>query len=461
MRPALLCCGLLWAGALLRAEEPASAPALDLQQAVRRALQEATAVQKAEHAASAAGEALLQGYAQFLPEVDVAGDYQNQRGNFFYFQEGPVNVGMKAHGYDFGLNSSLNLFNGLSDYAGLRSALERRQAAKLTLERARQEIALDVTQAYLQIKLDERLIKVAEENLSASQERERLLDRQTELGARSLADLYRQQAQTSSDRAFAIQTRNRRRDDLIFLLRRLRLDPASDYALAEVDLDTATVPAAEGDEARLIAAAVKSRPDLNAAFGQFLAARKDALAAQAGFWPRLDLGWGMSSMARELFQSESNGVNYLIGVSQEPLNDQLVDHVNYTVSLTATWSLFSRLTTRLAERKATLAAEDAEIDYQDLRLQVAGDVRQAAGDLRAADQTLDAARKGEKAAQQSYDATRTRYDVGASSLLDLLTAQTVLLQAKAALAQAEIGFYLQVRQMEFALGRMPSVAAGT
>ena len=82
-------------------------------------------------------------------------------------------------------------------------------------------------------------------------------------------------------------------------------------------------------------------------------------------------------------------------------------------------------------------------------------MRQAAGDLRAADQTLDAARKGQKAAQESYDATRTRYDVGASSLLDLLTAQTVLLQAKAALAQAEIGFYLQDRQMEFALGRMP------
>jgi outer membrane protein len=461
MRSTLLSFCLLLAGAHARAAETAGPPALDLQRAVRRALQQATLVQKTAHAFEAAGEQLLQGYAQFLPDLKVAGDYQDQRGKFFYYTEGPVNVAMRARGYDYGLSSSLNLFNGLSDYAGLRSALERRKAAALTLERARQEIALDVTQAYLQIKLDERLIKVSEENLSASEERERLLQRQADLGARSLADLYRQQAQTSSDRAFAIQTRNRRRDDLIFLLRRLRLDPASDYSLDEVDLDTSTVPAAEADEAGLIGMAIKARPDLRAAFGQWEAARKDALAAKAGFWPRLDLDWGMASTARDISQAEAGGVNYLPAAPQGSLSEQLGDHVNYTVTLAATWPLFSRLATRLSERKATLAAQDAEIDYEDLRLQVAGDVRQAAGDLRAAAQTLDAARKGQKAAQESYDATRTRYDVGASSLLDLLTAQTVLLQAKAALAQAEIGFYLQERQMEFALGRMPLVAPGS
>jgi outer membrane protein len=455
MNLALLSFCLLLAGATLRAEEAAQPPALDLPQAVRRALQQATEIQKAAHASEAAGEQLLQGYAQFLPNLNAGADYQDQRGRFFYSSEGPVDVLMRAHGYDIGVASSLNIFNGLSDYAGLRSALERRKAAALTLERARQEIALDVAQAYLQIKLDERLIKVAEENLSASEERERLLQRQADLGARSLADLYRQQAQTSSDRAFAIQTRNRRRDDLVFLLRRLRLDPASDYGLAEVDLDTSTIPAAEDDEAGLIRAAIKARPDLRAAFDQFEAARKDALAAKAGFWPRLDLDWGMASSARDITEAQVGSVSYLPVAPQGSLSDQLGDHLNYTITLAATWPLFSRLTTRLSARKAALAAQDAEIDYDDLRLQVVGDVRQAAGDLRAADQTLDAARKGQKAAQESYDATRTRYDVGASSLLDLLTAQTVLLQAKAALAQAEVGFYLQVRQMEFALGRMP------
>jgi outer membrane protein len=432
---------------------------LTLSGSAARALEAATSVRKAAVADGVAAEQLLQGYAQFLPNLEVAGGYSRQRGRTYLTASAPATVETRNHGDGYQVASTLNLFSGLADYSGFRAAVERRRAASLTLERARQQIVLDTAQAYLQVLLDDRVTGIAEENARASSERQRLLEQQSELGARSLTDLYRQQAQTSADEAFLIQARNKRRDDLILLLRRLRLDLGKDYALAEVSLDSAAAGGYD-DEGSLVAAALSARPDLGAAAGSAEAARRDATGAAAGFWPRLDLGWTMQSLDRYLDHQTVNGVD-VVPPSQRSWNSQLGDQVAYTVGITASWGIFDRLTTRLGRKRAEAAAENARLDYEDARLQAEGEVKQAFGDLHAAEGTLAAARQGLKAARASFDAVRLRYEVSASSLLDLLTAQTALLQAEAALAQAEIGFYLQNRQMEFALGRRPLISTGS
>jgi outer membrane protein len=435
---------------------------LSLSDSVARALDAATEVLKARVGDRLAAEQLLQGYAQFLPNLDLAGNYSKSHGLIYYTSGAPTIVDSRNRGYAYQVSSVLNLFSGLSDYGSFKTALGRRKAAASTLERARQEIVFDVAQAYLQVQLDDRVTAIADENAQASRERQLLLEQQAQLGARSLADLYRQQAQTSSDEALLIQARNKRRDDLILLLRRLRLDLGREYVLPEVALDSAAAGGPYVDEAALVADALGARPDLHASWQTAEAARAAVTAARSGFFPRLDLGWSMLSSSRLLDTDLANGVNLLANIpAQRPFDTQLGNQIDYTVGLTATWGIFDRLVTRAASKQAEAAAADAEIDYEDSRLQVEGEVKQAFGDFHAAELTLDAARGGLKAARESYDAVKERYAVSASSLLDLLTAQTALLQAESSLAQAEVGLYLQGRQMEFALGRMPVVVHGS
>jgi outer membrane protein len=471
MRPGLALALMLLAGRPARADyaltaSTASVP-LTLSDCVAKALADAVTVLKAGNLDSAAAAQLLQGYAQFLPNFDVLGTYGQQHGMIYYAQSQPTLVDQRSRGYGYQLSSTLNLFSGLSDYGAFKSALGSRRAAGLNLERARQQVALDIEQAYLQVKLDEEIVRFGEENLKASEERESLLDQQTQVGARGLPDLYRQQAQTSSDRSFLIDARNKRRDDLLALLRRARFDMGREYALADVDLSSASVGGPYEDESALLSDAAEERPDLHASFDLVEAARGAVASARSGYFPRVDLGWTMAATDR-IF--DTNNVTNVSGVGaptdynmvppfQPSQASQLNDYVNYTVGLTLTWGIFDRLTTRAASKQAQAAADNALLDYQDAQLGVEEDVKQAYGDFHAAQQKLEAAQGGIKAARESYDATRQRYEVSASSLLDLLTAQSALLQAEAALAQAEIGLYLQGRQMEFALGRMPTVGA--
>jgi outer membrane protein len=131
----------------------------------------------------------------------------------------------------------------------------------------------------------------------------------------------------------------------------------------------------------------------------------------------------------------------------------LGDQVLYTVGANLNWGLFDRYLTRTAVVRADVTARDAQIDYEDLKLQVEGEVKQAIGDYAAALQQLQSGRRGVKSAQESYDAVQERYKVGASSIVDLLTAQSALVQAQSSDAQARIGFVLEEKTMDNVLGR--------
>lgn len=433
---------------------------LTLPGVVQQALAQAVTVLKAGNADQAQGARLLQAYAQFLPDLSAVGGYNQLHGVQFLTEGPPTVVDSRNRGYDYELSSTLNLFNGLSDYGSFQAALGQRRAAVLSLERARQQVALDIAQAYLQVKLDERIMSYAAENFEASQQRQTLLEQETEVGSRGLPDLYRQQAQTSADLSFLIDTRNKRRDDLLALLRRARYDMSRDYELADVALDTADAGRPYEDEAGLVAAALGARPDLRATLYLADAAEAGIASARSGYLPRVDLGWTMENTSRLFDTDDVNGVA-MVPASQPSFDYQFSHYTNYVVGLTATWRLFDRLSTHAAVRQAQAAASDAELDYEDARLGVQQDVKQAFGDFQAAELKLTAAHEGLRSARESYEATAQRYEVQASSLLDLQTAQSALLQAQAALAQAEIGLYLEGRQMEFALGRMPAVAPGS
>ena len=187
---------------------------LSLEKSIELAVRGAASVLKAENDVKVSGAQLLQGYAQFLPNITAQGNYGYATGTSYLNQSGYLQVSGANWSGGYTLSSDLNLFNGMSDYAGLKSALLKKDAADLTLERARQQIALDIAQSFLQVVLDEQLITIAVHNLEASDARLKLLRGQYLVGQTSPADLQRQQAQRAADDQAVTNTQIRRHDDL-------------------------------------------------------------------------------------------------------------------------------------------------------------------------------------------------------------------------------------------------------
>jgi outer membrane protein len=431
------------------------APELTLEKSVEHALREATTILKAKNAAEQTGMQLLQGYAQFLPNLTGTAGYSYNNGNSYLTQASPTYVTSENNGATYTVTSTLNIFNGLADISNLKSAVRKDEAANLSLKRAKQKISLDITQSYLQVVLDRQIVKIGTENLNRDQARERLFSEQARIGSRNLADLYRQQAQTSSDESFLLSSENKLRADQVLLLQKLRYDVAKDYKFIDPPFRDVEVGETRfKDEERLIQSALGNRVDLHAAALAADASHYDVSVVKAAYLPQLNFGAMLTSSSRTLTNQIVNGVN-VEPPSQMDTLSQLQNQSNYTFGLTLTWTFFDRLVTPMNVENANVVASNLEIDAQDRKLAVEGEVRRAYGDYQTAIEQLHSSKRGLASAEKAFELVLGRYNVGSANYVDLTTAQSTLVQAQSARADALIGLILQTKSIEFALGETP------
>src|ERR1700722_11521445 len=139
---------------------------------------------------------------------------------------------------NYQLTSRVNIFNGFSNYSTLQAALLSNSASQLNLNRAKQQIAFDITQSFLQVILDRRIVDYAQNNLDASTKREAQLQELTSVGRKAMSDLYQQQAETSNDKLFLIQSDNKLKNDIILLLRKIKISQTDKYKIGDMPLDS-------------------------------------------------------------------------------------------------------------------------------------------------------------------------------------------------------------------------------
>jgi outer membrane protein len=224
---------------------------LSLSDCIGIALPNSTAVLKGTNDVALAGTQVLAAYGQYLPNVQAAGGYNYDLGNNFYASTGPYLAYTARSAYNYQLTSSINIFTGFYNYSSFKAAKLNRNVAELTLERAKQAIELDITQSFLQVILDRKLVLLDSNNLVVSLQREQQLQMLTDVG-RARTDLYQQQAQTSSDQLLLINSHNRLKNDKIILLQKLRIDSADSYELADMAIDDGADAARYGNVQDLV-----------------------------------------------------------------------------------------------------------------------------------------------------------------------------------------------------------------
>lgn len=426
---------------------------LTIDQCVDIGLKNSTLVQRNENNVSLNSEEILRSYAQFFPDLGLRAGATYSSGTNFYTFSGASIVTQSGYSPNLSLASTLNIFNGLADYAGLKAAMARRDASRFSVNWAKQQVILDIVQSFLQVVLDREILDIAQKNLAASNGRLKLLQGATEVGSASLADLYRQQAQTSSDELFLSNTQARLNDDLTLLVRKLRVDPSKKYEFETPKL-TPELSALGGKSLEdLIAIAKEQRSDLKAQNLYVNSRDWDITRARSGYFPRLDLAFARNSTATHLNEQVVNGVNQLPAF-QQGVFSQLGNQVTYTVSLNLTWSIFDRFITRYNVASAKTTWENAQLDQKDVELQTVAEVRIAASDYQIAQDQLRSAEVGLKAAKEAFQAITGRYSVGAASFIDVLTSQTALVQAQSNQAQAAINFKLREKTLAYATGTL-------
>ncbi|NJM16194.1 MAG: TolC family protein [Bacteroidales bacterium] len=165
----------------------------------------------------------------------------------------------------FGLNASVSLFNGLSNYHTINQRLAEMMASEQELKYQKEMLALDISSAYLTVLLDAELINAQQVQVNLTEENHRKLDLKYNNGALPQSQLVESKAQLAQERAKLIELENNKHYDLLVLAQKLELPSADSFGIVIPDapLENAEISLLSAND--LFAASVNARPEIESA----------------------------------------------------------------------------------------------------------------------------------------------------------------------------------------------------
>jgi outer membrane protein len=366
-------------------------------------------------------------------------------GGFIDFSK--VGFGSKNQ-YQLGLQGSIDLYSGGRAQSQNRAAAAGRTAAEIELVSQRARLALDITEAYFDAVLADRLVAIAESSLAQTESVLGQTRLARQVGNQSEFDLLRAQV-TRDNQVPALLQRRTDRDLAYARMKQMLNLPGPERVTLTTGLTnesdliqvvrstTATQATAEPDTSSIGRAPVRQ---LNEA----LRAQQEELRIARSSWiPTVSLS---TQYARLAFPSSG-------------LPDLGNFLTNWTVSLSASVPLYTGGRTKGTTMVAEAAVREAEARYEQVREAASLDAQQALALMAQAQAALAASQGTSDQAARAYNIAEVRYREGLSTQVELNDSRLLLQQASANAALAVRN--VQVARMRVALLRDLPLGVGT
>lgn len=456
-----------------------SGPEITVADAIRIALAESPDLRRSRLAREGRELAIGAAGASRLPSV-TAQVTPSQRYGLSFDQTAGELTSQRVESLNAGVGASLNLYDGGRRRASVAQARLERDAAGAELQRAGENVVLDVAQRFLQVLLDDELLTVQGERLAAAETQRARIAELLDAGAVPRGDLISQDAVVARARTAVIEAEGAKARDEAALVQAVGLDPLVDYAFvgpSAAALDALAEAPLDGDLATLLVRARAQRADRAALELQVRAAEAGIGVARAAARPRLDLsadvGTGYSSLQQRLVAGTGptltpvtlgDGSQVFLGdvplafpvgeseLERTPFGAQLGDNRSGSIALSLSIPLFDRFEARRGTAQARIAAEDARIRLAALDRQLAADVQSALVEAQTSAARLAASRAEVTAAEAAARVERDRYALGAGTLFTVAEAETRLAEARSGRAQAAYNLAFRRALVRLAVG---------
>ncbi len=315
-------------------------------------------------------------------------------------------------------------FNHTRDLVRQSAALER--AAGENLLRARNDLALQVKQAYYQYVQNQRLTAVNEANLQNRRNQRDLARARLNSGLGLPADLATAETAYSQSVLTLTLSQNTAEVSRVTLAALLGVDPRTPIQ---------TSPTGEPDP---------PVNEVNALVNTALARRPEVLQAQAS----LDANVNAISAAKTANAPAITGVAGVVGRG----NDFPFTSDNFGIGVSVAFSPFDGGLTSGRVKEARANLETAKANLSSAKLTVVSDVSQSYLNLKNAEQRVLTAAIAVANAEEGVRIAEGRYRSGLGIFLDIINAQTLLLTAQTGQVEAQLAVETARASLQHALG---------
>ncbi len=375
------------------------------------------------------------------------------------------------------LNVNLDLFNWFSKKNTIAANRFQADAYVQGIEKARNDIALNVANAYLQIVLNAEQIKISDVQVKQSLDQADNIRKRVDAGALPELNLAEIEAQLANDSSTLITANANYTLSILQLKALLNLDADASFDVELPPVELIPVESlADLDPAAVYQLATTNMPQQKINELNLQAAIKNAAAARGNLYPSLSLFGGLDtrySDAQKLLPKnyvntiipigfvDVNGSNYIVqtqqllptGTTKNTYFRQLNNNFSQSIGLGFSVPIFNGGVARTNWRKAQLNVANVELQKELDSKTLKQDIYQAHANAIAALQKFHASSKSVETSQKAYDFAKKRFDVGLLNTIDLITNQNNLFRAKINKASAQADYVFKMKLLEFYKGQ--------
>ena len=337
----------------------------------------------------------------------------------------------------FSLGGDLPIFTGLDVYNGIKLSKLNLAAATADLEKARDDIRVQVAQAYVQILYNQEILRVAKEQ---SQHDAELLEQVRErlaAGKVSAAEVSAQQATLAQSRQSEIQAQGNLEISLLELTQLLELPSPEGFSIVTPEVGNVAAILLMRPEA-IYEAAVEKKPAVEAASLNLDYAKVSIDKAKGAFLPTLSLSGGI-------------GTNYYTNskMASDGFWNQLSNNFSQYVGLSLQIPIFQRFSARNQVRSAEISYRGQQIQLESVKKALYKEIQQAYYNAVNSQARYNGSSESAASALEHYQLTEEKYKVGKAGIADYNDARNNWLKAESEHIQARFQCLYQTRLLDF------------
>ena len=388
---------------------------------------------------------------------------------------------------NFALQGQVTLFSGFQLRNAVKQGVLDAEAAHFDVEKARNDLSLNVASSFLQLLLAQELIRASEARMKTVQAQVSRSEKLLKAGAVAEGNLLDSRAQLAGEERTLVTAQNQLALAQLSLVQLLNLDPATATRFTVVVPtlpDPATMaPASDAlDPNATFETARQRQPEIKAADLRVHSAERGLEIARGGYYPRLTVAGGVqtgfSSVRTQVLRTLGEPVAVPVlqvnptvpgGFSATPyvllspqatvttlpykFLDQLSDNRGEFVQFSLNMPILNGLQTRVGVQRAQINVQQASLRAEQVQLQLRQTIQQSYADALAAQRRYAASARQAEALSLAFRNAEIRFNNGLLNGTDFNIARNNLTAAESDMIQAKYEFFFRLKVLDFYQGK--------
>ncbi len=445
-----------------------------LQECIEYALDNNISVKQSQLDVELADIGISDAFGNFLPGLNASASNSWNTGLTQNVTTGILQT-QTTRNFSAGATAGLTLFDGLRNFKEYQYAKMSKLASEYSLEQMKDDIALFVANAYLQVLFNKENLKVIQSQHQITLEQLERAEALVEAGSLPRGDLLEIKATSANEVQRMIVAENQIEISLVSLAQLLLIEDYENFDIADRDYEVFGSEVLEMPVSQVIDAAEEERYEVKVAEMNTELAEKELEIARGAYWPTLGAFFNYNTRESGTGKYISGGLDpdepyrqigfvestkeivvapNMVTEIGNPLpffeQLQLNDGISYGVQLSV--PIFNGFSTRNQVKRRKVNVLRSEYQLEQTRLDLEANVYQAYTDARGALKAYEAALVAREAQVLAYEYATERYNVGMTNAFDFSQAKFNLENAESEVVRTKYDYIFKLKVLELYFG---------